>query len=97
MSDSDLQVELDSDSELPHCNSGFHAHQESPRVFANWSFLPGSPAYQLELAEISPEIADQCMLSKIHRGGLIERVFMFQLQKTTQPQRITLGKMIGII
>ena len=62
MSDSDLQVKLDSDSELPHCNSGFHAHQESPRVLANWFFLPGSPAYQLELAEISPEIADQCML-----------------------------------
>ena len=62
MSDSDLQVELDSDSELPLCNSGFHAHQESPRVLANWFFLPGSPAYQLKLAEISPEIADQCML-----------------------------------
>ena len=62
MSDSDLQVKLDSDSELPHCNSRFHAHQESPRVLANWFFLPGSPAYQLELAEISPEIADQCML-----------------------------------
>ena len=37
------------------------------------------------------------MLGKIHRGGLIEKVFMFQLQKTTQPQKITLGKMISII
>ena len=39
MSDSDLQDQLDSDSEPPHCNSEFHAHQENPRVLANWFFL----------------------------------------------------------
>ena len=62
MSYSHLQNQLDSDSEPPHCNSEFHAHQENLRVLANWFFLPGSPTCQLETTEISLEIAYQCLL-----------------------------------
>ena len=32
MSNSDLQDQLDSDSEPALCNYEFHAHQENPRV-----------------------------------------------------------------